>query len=133
MELGPFEPAVGTQLRAFLEAPGIAEAELALVPVRRAAFPAGTFVTCDAPQGLPLGARLRLESAGMPQGVLPLPVRWAPEYQRPARTFQALPAPLAPGFGVRQPAWGWGSLGLGLVLLTAGALLGSRSRRVVGS
>lgn len=132
LELGPFEPEVGRNLRVFRGGPAGGEEELQLALARQAAFPVGTYVECVAPEGLPRGSHLRLEAAGLPQGVLSVPERCAEEYLRPARTFEASPVSGARGAGVRHPNWGWGALGLGIALISAGSLFGSRAGRVHG-
>ncbi len=132
LELGPFEPEVGRNLRAFRCGPAGDEVQLELALARQAAFPAGTYVECVAPEVIPPSSRLRLDAAGRAQGVLTVPERCVEEYLRPARAYQASPVSAARGGGVRHPLWGWSALGLGIVLISAGSLLGSRSGRVRG-
>ena len=134
LELGPCPPTVGLGLRAFWLAGTGAERELALSPVRSAAFPAGTYLAADV-EMLPRGeARVRLAPAetAQPEGeyLLAVPALCAEEYLQPPRTLRLGPAAARLPRGSVAPWLGWSALGLGLVLITLGAVFGTRSRNV---
>jgi len=133
LELGPFEPALGRSLRAQLIDGGGVESELPLAPVRSAAFPVGTFLESELDSLPRPGSRVRLvsrdDSAGALPEVLALPPTCPEEFLRPPRAL-SFGAPSAAAGRASGGSWrGWVALGLGLVLVTLGAVAGTLSGR----